>query len=160
MSGEANLSNRDGSGILFRGVWFGQRAKLCYNYHAMRLRNKAEEEAELESLKLANTLVDVIADKMGSDILLLDLGGVSLIADYFIICSAQSERQIEAITEDIRNVLKKTGVHILSVEGTAASGWVLMDYGGIIIHIFSPYQRERYRLEALWDRARTVLRLD
>jgi len=119
----------------------------------------AKEGEELESLELAKNIVDLIADKMGSDILLLDLDGISLIADYFIICSAQSERQIDAITDDIASRLKKAGVHALGLEGTAASGWVLMDYGSIIIHIFSPQQREHYRLEALWDKARTVLRL-
>ena len=96
---------------------------------------------------------------MGSDVLLLDLGDVSLIADYFLICSAQSERQINSIAEDIQTKLKRAGVRVLNLEGTAASGWVLLDYGGTIVHIFSPQQRDRYRLEELWDKARTVLRL-
>ena len=114
---------------------------------------------KLEPLRLARNLVDIIADKMGSDILLLDISSVSLIADYFIVCSAQSERQIDAITEDIRTTLKDVGVDMLHLEGTAASGWVLMDYGGVVIHVFSPLQRDRYRLEALWAKARTVVRL-
>ena len=118
-----------------------------------------EGATEQESLELAKHLVDIIADKMGSDILLLDLSGVSPIADHFIICSAQSERQIESIREDVAVSLKRAGTRLVHLEGTAASGWVLMDYGGVIVHIFSPQQRERYRLEELWGKARTVLRL-
>ena len=97
---------------------------------------------------------------MGSDVLLLDLAGITLIADYFVIATTESERQLRAISEDITQQLKvQHGVAPLSSEGTAASGWVLLDYGAVVVHLFTATQRERYRLEDLWQNARTVLRM-
>lgn len=97
---------------------------------------------------------------MGSDVLLLDLAGVTLIADYFVIATADTERQLNAISEDLTLQLKRDhGKMPLSVEGTPASGWMLLDYGSIVVHLFSPGQRQRYRLEELWSKARTVIRM-
>lgn len=97
---------------------------------------------------------------MGSDVLLLDLTGITLIADYFVIATAESERQLGAIREDIAQQLKtEQGIRPLSVEGTATSGWILLDYGAVVVHLFSTVQRQRYRLEDLWHDARTVLRM-
>lgn len=93
----------------------------------------------LETIDEARFIVDVIASKMGSDILLLDISDVTLIADYFIITSADSERQIDALVEAITEATREEyGVRPRSVEGTTSSGWVLLDYGGIIVHIFTP----------------------
>lgn len=97
---------------------------------------------------------------MGVDVLLLDLSPVTIIADYFIIATAESDRQIKAIVEDLREQLKREYQMMpLSVEGKPESGWVLMDYGSIVVHIFSPAMRHRYLLEELWSDARTVVRL-
>ena len=102
----------------------------------------------------------MISGKMGSDIVLLDLAGVTLIADYFIIATADSARQLKAIAESIQQDLKhEHGIRTLAVEGTAESGWVLLDYGGIVVHLFSEAQRNRYQLEALWAKARTIVRM-
>ncbi len=96
---------------------------------------------------------------MGSDVLLLDLSGVTLIADYFVIATAESTRQLRAVAEDVVRQFKvEHGTIPLSVEGTAQSGWILVDYGGIVVHLFSEIQRDRYQLEKLWRDARTVLR--
>jgi ribosome-associated protein len=97
---------------------------------------------------------------MGSDILLLDISDVTLIADYFIIASADSERQINALIQAISEATREEyGEKPISVEGTASSGWVLMDYSGIVVHIFTPRQRSRYQLEDLWRQGRTVVRM-
>jgi len=97
---------------------------------------------------------------MGSDILLLDLSRVTLIADYFVIATADSERQIGAITEDLVEQLRtKQGLNPLSIEGTPSSGWVLLDYGSIVVHLFSEAQRNKYQLENFWSDARTVVRI-
>jgi ribosome-associated protein len=102
----------------------------------------------------------MIADKKGSDIVLLDIRPVSLLADYFIICSGDSERQVKAILDEtLERVKKEAEVVPLSVEGGASSGWVLIDYGDVIIHIFSPNQREYYSLEKLWSEATMVVRV-
>lgn len=97
---------------------------------------------------------------MGSDILLLDLAGKTIVADYFVIASGNSDRQIKAIVDDTVVALKREhGVVNLSVEGTAESGWVLIDYGSVVVHVFSPKQRDYYRLEQFWSEAHTVVRI-
>lgn len=121
---------------------------------------RSPEEEVLELIDIARFIVDTIAGKMGSDILLLDLSRVTLIADYFIIATADSERQIKAIADDLVEQLRiNQGLTPLSIEGTPASGWVLVDYGSIVVHIFSEAQRNRYRLEGFWSDARTVVRI-
>ncbi len=112
------------------------------------------------ALTLARRIVDLLSDKQASDILLLDIRGVSLIADYFIICTAGSERQTTAILKDLsEKLLEEQGRKPLHSEGRGDSGWLLLDYGDVIVHIFSPAQREFYRLEELWNAATPVLRL-
>ena len=110
--------------------------------------------------ELARGIVELIADKKGSDIVLLDIRRVSLLADYFVICSGASERQVRAIVDEVlEKVKKETGIVPLSVEGGASSGWVLVDYGSVIVHIFAPSLREYYSLEKLWSEATMVVRV-
>ena len=116
-------------------------------------------ETYLEALELARLIVDAVADKQGEDIVLLDIKPVSLIADYFIISSANTDRQIKAIADEVIARVKVSGIPPLHVEGDAESGWVLLDYGGVIVHLFSPEMRAYYTLEDLWKRAPTVLRM-
>ncbi len=92
--------------------------------------------------------------------MLLDLRPLSVIADYFIICSGGSERQLNAVERDIRDTLRREErVRPLHTEGTADSGWILLDYGDVVVHIFSPTQREYYDLEELWSAAVPVVRI-
>jgi len=114
---------------------------------------------DLESEKLARAIVDLVVEKMGEDVLLLDIRPVSIIADYFVVCSGTSERQIKAIHGHILAELKEMGVRPLHLEGTAVSGWRLMDYGSIVVHIFLPLTRHYYNLEQLWRSARIVVRI-
>jgi ribosome-associated protein len=85
--------------------------------------------------------------------------GVCNFTDYFVICSTQSERQIKAIYEDIRQSLKEAGVYAHSYEGTVTSGWLLIDFGDVIVHIFSAEEREVYKLDRMWNQAATILRI-
>lgn len=113
-----------------------------------------------EALDLARRVVDLLSDKMASDIVLLDIRGISLIADYFVICSAGSERQTTAILKDLsEKLLDEYGRKSLHTEGRSDSGWVLLDYGDVIVHIFSAQQREYYKLEELWSTATPIVRL-
>jgi len=115
---------------------------------------------DLDPLELARRIVDVIADKQGEDILLLDIREISILADYFVIGSATSERQARAVIESIIETTKETlDTRPLHVEGEAANGWVLLDYGSVVVHLFAPEARRYYDLEGRWKDGRTVVRL-
>src|SRR5919201_2443133 len=126
-----------------------------------RLAGEASHAADsAEALRLARRIVDLASDKQASDIVLLDIRGVSLIADYFVICTAGSERQATAILKDLGDkLLEEYGRKPLHTEGKPDSGWVLLDFGDVIVHVFSPAQRAFYNLEQLWAAATPVVRL-
>jgi len=114
----------------------------------------------LELLELAHTIVDALEEKKGEDILLLDLAEVATFTSMFVICSAASERTLRALSNEVLRVIKENyGLRPLQVEGDSASGWILLDYGGVILHLFSPAVREYYALEQLWSDGRVVLRM-
>ncbi|HNS52472.1 MAG TPA: ribosome silencing factor [Anaerolineae bacterium] len=103
--------------------------------------------------------MDAISERFGSDIVLLDMQQVSLLADYFVLCNAGSTPQVRAIQEEIGAQAAKAGTRCLHVEGEPESGWVLLDYGSIVVHIFDPELRAYYDLEGLWSKARLVVRI-
>jgi ribosome-associated protein len=114
----------------------------------------------LETPDLAREIVDLASDKQASDIVLLDLRRISLLADFFVICSGTSERQISALRDDIVDQLRNRGHRRpIREEGKSNSGWVLLDYGDVVVHIFSPAEREYYQLEELWSGAAEVVRI-
>lgn len=98
--------------------------------------------------------------KLGADVLLLDLTGLTVIADYFVIATGESERQLRAITDEVVDqVRSQTQREPLAVEGTVASGWMLVDLGSVVVHIFTEAKRKLYDLEEFWSEARTVVRI-
>jgi ribosome-associated protein len=101
--------------------------------------------------------VEAASDKQASDIVLLDARQACGFADYFVICTGDSERQVHAIYDEIEQSLKQAGVAPRHCEGTPDSGWLLLDYGDVIVHVFSAAEREYYRLDELWREARPVL---
>jgi ribosome-associated protein len=117
------------------------------------------KEGKLESTELARVAVESIADKKGADIVLLDIRPVSLLADYFVIASGETERQIKALLDAVLERLGEAKVKPLRVEGLPASGWVILDYGSVIVHLFAPDVRDYYQLERLWSRAALVVRI-
>ena len=113
----------------------------------------------LEAIEVARKAVEAASDKQASDILLLDARGVCSFADYFVICSGDSDRQIEAIRDEVGHMLKREGILPRHYEGTVDSGWLLIDFGDIIVHIFAPFEREYYQLDELWSQASPVVRI-
>jgi ribosome-associated protein len=100
-----------------------------------------------------NLFVTAVLGKKALDIVVLDVSGLTSLADTFIICSGRSNRQVTAIAEFIRTDLKKKEVAPLSVEGLLEGHWVLMDYGDVVIHVFYDDVRRFYDLEGLWSDA-------
>lgn len=99
-------------------------------------------------------------DRQAADIMMLDIRPVSLITDYFVIGTGETRRQISAITDSIlETVREKSGTKPLATEGTGESGWVILDYGGVVIHIFAPQEREYYGLEQFWKDATLIVRI-
>ncbi len=90
---------------------------------------------------------------------MLDIRGLSSFADYFVICSGESDRQLKAILEAIDEALSQGAGLCLRQEGEVDSGWVLLDGGDVIIHVFSSEQRDFYQLDQLWSKATPVLRI-
>ncbi len=90
---------------------------------------------------------------------MLDAREVCSFADYFVICSGESERQIKTIYEEVEHALENEGVLPHHREGTLDSGWLLLDYGAVIVHIFAPFEREYYQLSELWNEAIPVVRI-
>jgi len=88
---------------------------------------------------------------------LLDTQGVCSFADYFVICSGETGRQIKTIHDEVEHVLKKEGVLPHHREGTLDSGWLLLDFGDVIVHVFAPFEREYYQLSELWSEATPVV---
>lgn len=118
----------------------------------------ADEDPEV--LEQARAIVDIISDIKGENIVLMDLREVTIISDYFIICSGNSDRQLKAIIEHISDgVREKFGRKPMRTEGNSTGGWVLMDYADIVIHAFTPEQREYYDLEELWRDGKTLLHM-
>ena len=91
--------------------------------------------------------------------MLLDVREVCSFADYFVICSGDSRKQIEAIYDEVRQALKKEGVLLHHYEGSVDSGWLLIDFNDVIVHIFAYQERELYQLDRLWSQAVPVVRI-
>ena len=95
-------------------------------------------------------------EKQAEDVILLDLEGLGAFTDYFVICTGFSSPQLEAICDEIEKQLKRTGTRLLHREGKAGSDWMLLDFGGLIVHVFTERARHFYDLERLWRAARRV----
>lgn len=113
-----------------------------------------------DSLELAHTMVDVLEEKKGEDILILDLAGVASFTNLFVMCNGRSARTLKALSSEVGSAVKeKHDRRPLQVEGDSKSGWILLDYGEVILHLFSPALRDYYALEELWAAGRVVLRM-
>jgi len=116
-------------------------------------------EEVLTPVEYARLAVEVAADKHAEDIVLLDLRGVSDFTDYFVILTAESPRQMETLAEDLEEALEAQHARLHHREGTSQGGWLLLDFGDLIIHLFGPEAREFYQLEQVWSQGSEVVRI-
>ena len=131
------------------------------------MAEKAAEEKVLEdrveipadAAELAHRIVEIASDKKGNDIVMLRTAELTSMADFFVIASGRSDRQVSALSGAIVDELRRDGIRPLGIEGRASSRWVLLDFGSVIVHVFAPDEREYYGLERLWSKATQVVRI-
>lgn len=100
--------------------------------------------------------VKAVEEKKGQDVVLLDLQGISMVTDYFLIVTANSTTQVKAISDNVSEKLPDAGLPVLRVEGLQEAKWVLVDCGDLVVHVMTPDQREFYNLERLWGDAKVI----
>jgi len=114
---------------------------------------RAMTTVQIEPAELSQRIVDLLSERQAEDIVLLDVSQIASFADYFVIATAQNARHAGALIDLFDKELPNQGVKPLRKEGTPDSGWVLVDLGAVIVHIFLPEERALYNLEGLWGRA-------
>jgi ribosome-associated protein len=112
--------------------------------------------ARVDGERKARQAARAALDKKALDLIVLDVQGVSTVTDYFLVCSGRSTPHVQSIAEAIRDALKADGIRPLHAEGVAESGWVLLDYGDVLVHVFLEDTRAYYALERLWGDAPAV----
>ena len=103
------------------------------------------------AMDMARIAYDALSDKKGENIQIIDISGVSVLADYFIITDGTSDSQIKALVENVDEKMTKAGYTLRQQEGLSSGSWVLMDYGDIIVHVFEKENRAFYNLERIWS---------
>lgn len=115
---------------------------------------------ELEKvLEQARELVTALEDKKAEDIILLDIHEVALFTDYFVICSGTSERMLRSLINAANDVMQSKYQLNGRVMGSPSNGWIAVDFTNIVLHVFSPDQRDYYRLEELWSNGKVLLKV-
>lgn len=110
----------------------------------------------MDSKKALKTAYEAIADKKGENTRIIDISGVSVIADYFIVTNGNNVNQIKAIADSVEEQLFKAGITPRQIEGYGTASWILMDFGSIIVHIFSKEDRLFYDLERIWSDGKLI----
>ncbi len=119
------------------------------------MTEKTVDKPTMSSVERAVRCAELASDKKGFDIRVVDITGLSTIADLLVIISGQSDKQNQAICDHIRRELKKFG-KVQGIEGETEGKWIVMDYSDVLVHIFHEEQRRRYDLDGLWEKATEV----
>ncbi|WP_270179353.1 ribosome silencing factor [Alkalihalobacillus sp. CinArs1] len=107
----------------------------------------------MEENNMITLAAKAVDDKRAEDIIALNMNGISLIADYFLICHGNSEKQVQAIAKEVKDQALEQGLEVKRLEGYEQARWVLVDLGSVIVHIFHKDERNYYNLEKLWGDA-------
>lgn len=110
-------------------------------------------ESVLEASEAAQVAARAAADKKAQDVVVLRMSELIYLTDYFVICTGRSGRQVRTIADNVEEALHSAGIACRGREGRTAARWVLLDYGDVVIHVFTPDEREFYRLESIWKDA-------
>lgn len=139
---DANRAGRGASAVAYypRNLWF-----------------RTEGSLTSELTELARRLAKTASDAHASDVIVLDIHDLTVVADLFVIASADNERMLRAIARDVAEAAKLAGLDARRTEGSAESGWVLLDFADIVVHVFAKDERQFYRLEEVWSEGQTVL---
>ena len=113
----------------------------------------------MNTLELAHTIVEALEDKKGENIVLMDLQNIAMFTDYFVICSGTSDRMLDALADAVIEKIHEVTTLKGRAQGQSASGWVVVDFGSVIVHCFAPETRDFYKLEELWKEGKVLLRL-
>lgn len=106
--------------------------------------------------QVASLAAEAAEDKKARDVIILDIHDISVICDYFVICSGMSSTQVKAVAENVEEKLEEYGIRKLRIEGLKEARWILLDYGSVVVHVFQEQDREFYNLEHLWGDAKVV----
>ena len=109
-----------------------------------------------QSLNMVKIAYDALDDKLAEDIKIIDIRSISVLADYFIIADGNNKNQVQAMVDNVEEQLGRAGFEPKQVEGVRNSSWILMDYGDVIVHVFSKEDRLFYDLERIWRDGKVV----
>ena len=121
--------------------------------------NRRMTTTSRDAAAAARRAIDTASDKQASDAVLIDVRGVSGFTDYLVVLSANSERHLRSLADDLTEAVERAGLPLHHREGTAESGWVLLDFGDVVAHVFSEEQRAYYRLEQVWRAGKELVRI-
>lgn len=113
----------------------------------------------MSTQELSYAIVDALEEKKGEDIVLLDLRGVTEFCDYFVICTGTSDRMLDGLADDLVRKIRTSHQRKGHLEGQSRDGWLLVDYGDVVVHLFSPDQRDYYALEELWEAGKALVHI-
>lgn len=106
--------------------------------------------------EIAESIVKILDKKLARDIRLLRVEEKTIIANYFVICTGNNVTQIKALAGEVEERLLDSGLPVRHIDGFSGGTWIVLDYGSVIVHIFSPEKRDFYRLDKLWDDAEEI----
>jgi ribosome-associated protein len=114
---------------------------------------------DLNTVEITRTIIDALEEKKAEEILLLDIHEVASFTDYFVICSGTSDRMLDSLADSVMRKVREVHQMHGHAEGGSSGGWMIVDFGDIVVHLFSPDQRDYYQLEELWSKGKVLVRL-